>query len=66
VSFTIATYNVLANAYIRPAWYPRTPPGMLVAAYRGPALVRHILGLVADGSKAWRGKARPGQAAEEA
>lgn len=48
MSFTVATYNILANAYIRPAWYPHTPPEMLVAAQRGPALVRHIIGLAAD------------------
>ena len=48
MSFTVVTYNILANTYIRPAWYPYTPPEMLVAAQRGPAHVRHILGLAAD------------------
>lgn len=48
MSFTVATYNILANTYIRPTWYPHTPQRMLVAAQRGPALVRHILGLAAD------------------
>ena len=48
MSFTVATYNVLATAYIRAEWYPNTPPAMLAASKRVPALVRHVTALGAD------------------
>src|SRR5260370_37705094 len=38
--FTVAMWNVLATAYIRPEYYPGTPPEVLDAASRVPALVR--------------------------
>lgn len=48
MSFTVATYNVLASAYIERAWYPRTPALVLDPAWRVPALVRHISRLGSD------------------
>ena len=39
--FTFATWNILATAYIRPAWYPRTPRNILDPLWRVPALVRY-------------------------
>lgn len=47
-SFTIATWNVLATAYIRPRFYPFTPPACLEAAWRVPQLVRHAKALGTD------------------
>jgi mRNA deadenylase 3'-5' endonuclease subunit Ccr4 len=41
VPFTFATWNILATAYIRRAWYPRTPRNVLDPVWRVPALVRH-------------------------
>src|SRR6266540_1538606 len=46
--FTLATWNILATAYIRPAWYPRTPRQVLDPAWRVPALVRHARELGTD------------------
>jgi mRNA deadenylase 3'-5' endonuclease subunit Ccr4 len=46
--FSLATYNVLAQAYITPARYPRTPESVLASAWRRPALVRHIVALGMD------------------
>jgi mRNA deadenylase 3'-5' endonuclease subunit Ccr4 len=46
--FRAASYNVLASAYIKPAFYPRVEPALLDPAWRIPALVRHIAGLEAD------------------
>lgn len=48
MAFTVATYNVLASAYIQRAWYPRTPALVLDPAWRVPALVQHISKLGAD------------------
>jgi endonuclease/exonuclease/phosphatase family metal-dependent hydrolase len=48
MSFTLATYNVLATAYIKPAWYPSTPPELLDPRQRVPALVEHLVSLRAD------------------
>lgn len=45
---TIASYNVLATAYIRPGLYDGTDPLLLAEAHRVPALVRRIQGLEAD------------------
>lgn len=44
----MATWNALATAYIRPAYYPRTPPALLHPAWRVPALVEHARRLDAD------------------
>lgn len=46
--FRAASYNVLASAYIKPAFYPRVEPAFLDPAWRIPALVRHVAGLEAD------------------
>jgi mRNA deadenylase 3'-5' endonuclease subunit Ccr4 len=48
MSFTVATYNVLAGAYIQRAHYPRTPAMVLNPVWRVPALVQYIWSLKAD------------------
>jgi len=48
LSFSVATYNVLASAYANRAWYPRTPAMALNPAWRVPAVVQHISALKAD------------------
>jgi mRNA deadenylase 3'-5' endonuclease subunit Ccr4 len=48
MSFTVATYNVLASAYIQRAHYPRTPAMVLNPVWRVPALVQYISSLKAD------------------
>jgi mRNA deadenylase 3'-5' endonuclease subunit Ccr4 len=48
VSFTLTSYNVLASSYIKPSFYPRTPPDMLDPAWRIPALVKHVVDLGSD------------------
>lgn len=48
MAFGVASYNVLATAYIERAWYPRTPALLLNPVYRVPALVQHIVRLDAD------------------
>ncbi len=48
MSFTAVSYNVLADAYIHPEWYPATPPSVLDPTWRQPALVRHLTKLSAD------------------
>lgn len=45
MSFTIVSYNVLADAYIRPDWYPGTPASVLDPRWRRPALIRRIAAL---------------------
>ncbi len=47
-SIRIASYNVLADAYINPAWYTHVDPSVLDRAWRWPALARRIAGLQAD------------------
>jgi mRNA deadenylase 3'-5' endonuclease subunit Ccr4 len=47
-AFVVATYNVLANAYIRRDWYPRTPPRLLLPEERVPAVARRLRALGAD------------------
>jgi endonuclease/exonuclease/phosphatase family metal-dependent hydrolase len=46
--FSIASYNLLADAYMNPAWYPRTPPEVMAPAHRWPALAERIARLGAD------------------
>jgi mRNA deadenylase 3'-5' endonuclease subunit Ccr4 len=46
--FSLATYNVLAQAYITPTRYARTPVPVLAGAWRCPALVRHVVALDTD------------------
>lgn len=48
LDFTVATYNVLATAYIRPEWYPFSPKALLDPFHRIPALVEHLVRLRAD------------------
>ena len=48
MSFTVVTYNVLADAYIRPRYYPATPPHLLQPGARRGALLERIAGLGAD------------------
>jgi mRNA deadenylase 3'-5' endonuclease subunit Ccr4 len=48
VHFTFATWNILATAYIRREWYPRTSRQVLDPAWRVPALVRHAKDLAVD------------------
>lgn len=47
-SFVVATYNVLASAYIQRARYPRSPALVLNPAWRVPALAQQISSLEAD------------------
>jgi mRNA deadenylase 3'-5' endonuclease subunit Ccr4 len=44
----ITTYNVLADAYIKPEWYPHTPAEILEFGTRQQALVNRIKALDAD------------------
>jgi mRNA deadenylase 3'-5' endonuclease subunit Ccr4 len=46
-SFTVATYNVLAGAYIQRPFYPRTPALVLNPAWRIPAVVQRVMDLKA-------------------
>ncbi len=48
MSFTLTSYNVLASSYIKPSFYPRTPPNSLESAWRIPALVKHAVDLGSD------------------
>jgi len=48
MSFSVASYNVLASAYIQRAWYRRTPGLVLDPAWRVPALVQYVSKLGAD------------------
>ena len=48
VSLRIASYNVLADSYIRRSFYPGTPPSRLDPSRRHPALAAHVAALGAD------------------
>lgn len=48
MAFCVTSYNVLADAYIRPSWYPHTPAPLLVPAQRTPKLVQCIANLSFD------------------
>ncbi len=48
MSFTLASYNVLADSYVKPEYYPRARREHLDPAWRRPALVEHIAKLDAD------------------
>lgn len=48
MSWSLASWNVLADAYLRPAWYRGVDPARLDPAWRGPAVVRRAAGLTAD------------------
>jgi mRNA deadenylase 3'-5' endonuclease subunit Ccr4 len=47
-SFSVASYNVLASAYIHAAWYRRTPAIVLQPEWRVPALVQRVSALATD------------------
>jgi mRNA deadenylase 3'-5' endonuclease subunit Ccr4 len=46
--FSLASYNVLATAYIRRAYYPRTPALILEPAWRIPVVVQRVSALDND------------------
>jgi endonuclease/exonuclease/phosphatase family metal-dependent hydrolase len=46
--FTFVTYNVLADSYIRPEWFPHTPAESLDPANRHPALLAELIALDSD------------------
>jgi endonuclease/exonuclease/phosphatase family metal-dependent hydrolase len=48
MSFSVASYNVLADSYVKPDRYPGVPPGLLDPRHRTVALVRHVAALAAD------------------
>lgn len=48
MSFSVTTYNVLADAYANRAWYRRTPALVLDPTWRVPALVQYIAAIDAD------------------
>ena len=48
MSFTVATYNVLADAYIRRELYPNTSAAVLEPVARRRALLAHLVELDAD------------------
>ena len=47
-TLSVTTYNVLADAYVRPEYYPRVPRELLLRGARTEALARRILGLDTD------------------
>jgi len=44
----IATYNILADAYIKPEYYPHCDPKDFQAEHRHPRLIERVAGLGAD------------------
>ncbi len=40
MGFTLATWNILATAYVRREFYPRTPPEVLNPVWRVPEVAR--------------------------
>jgi endonuclease/exonuclease/phosphatase family metal-dependent hydrolase len=48
MSFTVASWNILADAYAYPERYPGIPAAILDPTWRHPALIRHVSGLGAD------------------
>ncbi|MBY0524152.1 MAG: endonuclease/exonuclease/phosphatase family protein [Gemmataceae bacterium] len=48
MTFTVASYNILADGYINAAWYPGIDPQFLDPAHRHPALLARIAQLAAD------------------
>jgi mRNA deadenylase 3'-5' endonuclease subunit Ccr4 len=46
--FRVATYNVLATAYVKPDYFPGVPEHFLQPQWRVPALARHVEGLDCD------------------
>lgn len=48
MAFKVASYNILADAYLRRGWYPRVPPELLARQRRRQALLERVAGLDAD------------------
>lgn len=48
MDLTIATWNVLADAYIRPSWFPLTEARHLDPAWRRPAVAAYARALAVD------------------
>lgn len=48
VDLRIASYNILADAYVKPEWFPHTPADLLRPGSRQEALTRRIAELDAD------------------
>jgi mRNA deadenylase 3'-5' endonuclease subunit Ccr4 len=48
ISFSIASYNVLADSYVRPKWYPNVDPESLLWDRRKFALAERVARLEAD------------------
>jgi len=48
MSFSVASYNILANSYVKPERYPDSPADALDPAYRLATLLRRLLDLEAD------------------
>lgn len=48
MTFRIVSYNILADAYIRPEYFPATPRRVLDPAWREPALLKRSMDLDAD------------------
>ncbi|AFE05194.1 hypothetical protein COCOR_03385 [Corallococcus coralloides DSM 2259] len=48
VDLRIASYNILADAYVKPEWFPHTPADLLQPRRRHAPLVQRIVGLDAD------------------
>ncbi len=48
LSFSVASYNVLASAYIKAAWYPRTAAAFLNPQVRIPTLIEHVAAFATD------------------
>jgi endonuclease/exonuclease/phosphatase family metal-dependent hydrolase len=45
---TLLSWNVLADAYVRPEYFPGTPPALLAPGARTPALVERLVASAAD------------------
>lgn len=48
VYFSVITYNVLANAYLKPEWYAGVPPQVLEVTHRRSALLATVDAMDAD------------------
>lgn len=46
--FCVASYNILADSYIRSEWYPSTPPEFLEPSERIERVIKRLLGLSPD------------------
>lgn len=48
MALTVASYNILADAYVRPEWFPHTPSAMLEPGARTGAIAQRVRDLDAD------------------